>query len=313
MRSMFTKSLYFISLFLLWGCHFKDICPECDTVNEVLIKFDWSKIDFVPDGMTVLLYDTDGNLVETFSNVPSEGRIVKLKSGGYSAACYNNDTEYVQWRNLNNINTLEAYTTETDILADHSRNRSTRTSSYKVTNEKLTAMPDMLCGECLWDIDVMTKDDDVQVILFTPTLLVDVYIYEFTNISNTEHITNIRATLSGLNEGLYIADQQESTESCTMPFSGNVDETKENTITGTMVNFGFTKDKSNLLTLYLWTKGNNIKSTWDVTKAVENAPDPHYVVIIIDTPIEVSPPIEGDDGINPEVNDWIIINETIIL
>ena len=230
MKSYLIKSLCFIGLFLLWGCHFKDICPECEKETQVLIKFDWSNIDFVPDGMTVLLYDKDGSLVETFSNIPPDGRIVNIKSGGYSAACYNNDTEYIQWRNHDNINTIEAFTNETTILDEHCRDQDTRSISNKVTNDQLLAMPDLLCGECRWDIDILAADDEVQVILFTPDLLVDVYIYEFENVVNPEYITNIRATLSGINDCMYLSNPQQSTESCIMPFTGNVDETNKGTI-----------------------------------------------------------------------------------
>lgn len=303
---LYINILCFISLLALSSCHYKTICHECDAEATIMIKFDWSKIDFMPEGMTVLFYNENDELVYSFLNVSPDGRLVNLNAGKYHAVCYNNDTEYIHWRNQDNINTLEAYTNPTELKASHTR--------VKETNEILIAMPDRLCGQCRWDIEVVPEDDVNQVILFTPQLLTDTYIYKFTNVVNSQYITSIKATLSGLNNGYFIAHPDKSPGTCTMPFDGNVDKDDQKMITGNMLNFGATKGQTNNLTLYIWSKGGNIKGTWNVTNQVVEAPNPHYVVIIIDAEIVIPIPIgNGGDVIEPSVDEWIDINETVIL
>lgn len=292
---------------MVTACHFKSICPECDSTATIMIKFHWDKIDFKPEGMTVLFYNQNDELVYTFLNVPPEGRLVNLESGKYYAVCYNNDTQYIHWRGQNNINTLEAYTNETKLEADHSRTRAGK-------DEILISMPDELCGECRWDVEILANDKDEQIVWFTPELLTDTYIYKFIDITNSQYISSIRATLSGLKNGYFIAHPNKGAPACVMPFNGNVDERNRKMITGHMINFGTIEGAKNELTLYLWTSSGNFRATWDVTKQVVSAPDPHYVVIVIDTPIVIPEPI-GNDGeiIDPSVDDWIDIDEEIIL
>lgn len=289
------------------ACHFKSICPECETTATIMIKFDWSKIDFKPEGMTVLFYNQNDELVYKFLNVPPDGRLVNIESGSYYAVCYNNDTEYIQWRGEGNINTLEAYTNETELKVDHSRTRSGK-------DEVLVSMPDQLCGQCRWDVDILANDDKNQIVWFTPELLSDTYIYKFIDVTNSQYINAIKATLSGLRNGYFIAHPDKKTSICTMPFNANVDELNHRTITGHMLNFGTIPGAANVLTLYLWTTSGNFRATWDVTKQVVTAPDPHYVVIVIDDPIIIPEPIgNGGEVIDPSVDEWIDINEDIIL
>lgn len=296
-------------MLILSACHFKSICPECEVETVVMIKFDWSKVDVKPEGMTVLFYNEQDELVYSFLNVSPEGRLVNLSSGHYYAVCYNNDTESVQWRNQDNINTLEAYTTETELRAEHSR-----ASSSNKSGEVLIEMPNELYGQCRWDVVVRADDSENQIIWFVPEQLTDTYVYKFINVSNSKYITSIRATLGGLNDGYFIAHPQKASKVCTMPFDANVEEANKSVITGNMINFGYNKGQVNKLTLYIWSQGGNIRGTWDVTKQVIDAPNPHYVVIIIDSPIIVPLPIGNDgDVVNPSVDDWIDINEDIIL
>ncbi|MGL5620131.1 MAG: DUF5119 domain-containing protein, partial [Tannerellaceae bacterium] len=80
-------------LFLLFtGCKNKELCPQCEQEADVVIKFDWSDIKKKPEGMTVLFYSMENELMYTLNNVPSSGETIHINAGTYRVACYNNDT-----------------------------------------------------------------------------------------------------------------------------------------------------------------------------------------------------------------------------
>ena len=102
-----------------------------------------------------------------------------------------------------------------------------------------------------------------------------------------------------------------------MPFNNNKNETDKEAITGDMKNFGVnTDDTENILTLTIYHKGGPpIKEKINVTNQVKDAPDPYNVHIIINKDIIIPTPIvDGDkDGVDPSVEDWIDVDETIYL
>ena len=91
-----------------------------------------------------------------------------------------------------------------------------------------------------------------------------------------------------------------------MPFNDNSLTNQLQTAIGYMLNFGecFVPNNRNYLTLYIWSKGGNFRAVFDVTDQVRNAPNPKNVHIVIDTKIIVPPPIAGDDGLDPSVDEW---------
>lgn len=295
--------------FLFTGCHNKDLCPECDQETGVEVKFNWQNVKDIPEGMTVLFYSPNGDLKYTFQNIPASGRLIRIDAGTYQVACYNNDTEYVRWSGQDSISTLQVTMREGGLTEDHTR------ASTPPEIGRLVVMPDDLYGDVLHEITIKPFDPELQVILLTPQTLLDFYTYEVSNIINAKYITNIRATLSGLSEIYFLGNPEHQVKSCTMPFMGNLSEQNQEMIVGEMQNFGYFRDPStrNLLTLYLWSPGGNIMATFDVTNQVRNAPDPRNVHIIINTTITVPPPIEGDDGIDPSVDEWKDITFDIIM
>lgn len=292
----------------LTGCHNKDLCPECEQESGIEIKFDWSKVEDIPAGMTVLFYSQTGDLVYTFSDVPKDGEMIRIDAGTYQVACYNNDPEYAIWSGFNKLDSLQVTMREGELTEDHTRSKVPETG-------KLTVMPDDLCGCVRNDIVIKANDPDLQVVLLTPEPLIDIYTYEISNIENAQYITQIRATLSGLSDRYYLADPDHQEAETIMPFMGNIAEDNQKMIVGEMQNLGYFRNPSvrNYLTLYLWSPGGNIKAAFDVTEQVWNAPDPHHVNIIIHTTITITPPIEGDDGLDPSVDEWKDVNVDVIL
>ena len=286
-------------------------CLDCEKNKSIEIKFDWSKIKTTPEGMKLLIYNDKGDLAYSYNNLSPLGGKINIDAGTYTFVCYNNDSEYVQWRNQDHLSTLEAFMREGNLTEDH-----TRASSPPI-DDKLIVMPDYLCGNVQYEQHVDQCTTEKQDITLYPTELIDHYTYKIYGIIHSDRITKIRATLSGLASGLFIGNPNQQSPTCSMPFNGNVSNLDKNLIEGNMLNFGYSKNDTikNLLTLYIWSKGGNVKGTWNVTNQVRNAPDPHHVTIIIDANIILPdiPDYDVGDGFEPSVDDWININEDIDL
>ncbi|MEG2946925.1 MAG: DUF5119 domain-containing protein [Bacteroidales bacterium] len=295
-------------VFCLSGCHNKDLCQECDRESGIEIKFDWNGVTQIPDGMTVLFYNQAGELAYTFTNVPKEGEMIRIEAGSYQVACYNNDTEYARWSGFDKLDSLQVTTREGELTEDHTRTGVPETG-------KLNVMPDFLCGDVVRGTEIKANDPDIQVVLLTPKPLIDIYTYQVSNIENAQYITQIRATLSGLSDRYYLGNPDYQQAATTMPFMGNLAEGNNTTIEGEMQNLGYFRHSGvrNYLTLYLWSPGGNLRAVFDVTDQVHNAPDPHRVNIIIQTTITVPPPIAGDDGLYPSVDEWQDLYFDVIL
>ena len=301
------KLLIISSLFILLftNCKYKHL-DKCEDEGYLEVKFDWTNVTDIPTGMTTLFYSIEGNLLYQF-NIPSTGEKIKIPNGKYSVVCYNNDSEYVQWIGKDKLSTLHAITREGSLEEDHSRTKA-------VKADELFIMPDDIYGCVKFEVIVDVYGDIKDIILLKPLELVDKYTYYFYGVENSEYITQIKASLSGLAGELYMVGDNSNANTVTMAFNANVDESNGKVITGTMYNFGFHKNTKNILKIYIWSRGGNLIGEYDVTTQVEGAPNPYDVIIIIDSPIIIPPPIsEDDDSLNPSVDDWNKINEEIIL
>lgn len=285
-----------VLFFLLSGCRNKELCPQCEQETGIEIKFDWSNVSAIPEGMTVLFYNMQSELVYAFNNVAPGGETVRINAGTYQVACYNNDSEYVQWYDIPNMDSLYVETRKTDVLK----------AAGKLPEEEMVESPDFLCGNVLPKKEIVAYSATEQIVLLKPMPLLCRYSYSIGYLENAQYITKTTATLSGLSQRYYLSHPDQQHGVITMPFKENELTNQQQTAIGNMFNFGecFVFNNRNYLTLYIWSKGGNFRAVFDVTDQVRNAPDPHNVHIVIDTKIVVPPPIAGDDGLDPSVDEW---------
>ncbi|MGL4780025.1 MAG: DUF5119 domain-containing protein, partial [Bacteroidales bacterium] len=177
-KDMIGKMLIVFLVFLgLSSCHNKEICPECEKESVIKIQFNWDKVTNIPEGMTVLFYNMQNQLIYTFNNVSPDGQLIRIDAGTYKVACYNNDTEYVEWTGENNLDSLHVSTRKTDVLK----------SNLKVTNEDLVESPDFLCGSLLPEKEILAYVFYNQIVLLEPEPLLDYYSYSVSNIENGQY------------------------------------------------------------------------------------------------------------------------------
>ena len=298
---------FFMGWLFLTSCHNKYICPECDSEKGIMIKFNWDDVDQISDGMKVYFYNTSVELDYSF-NVSSMGERINIKPGTYTIFCHNNDTEYVNWRGQSNKNTIEAYTRNATLEEDHTR--------LNENTQEMVVMPDYLCGQTRYSVDIPYRYSDIFIIEMIPHELVDVYTYEVLNVINAQNITKIRATLTGVSSTLFPCNPEKEKVAATIPFMGNVSHADENLIEGKMINFGFVNkdDIRNLLTVYFWSPNGNVKATFDVTKQVQNAPNPMNVLIVVEDTIQIPKEIGNDnEGFSPNIDEWKELHSDIVL
>lgn len=294
-------------LFCCSACCNKEICPECEKETGVFIRFNWDKVEHIPEGMTVLFYDMNNKLVNTFNNIPEQGELIRIESGDYRIACYNNDTEYDQWHGQNSIDSLQVSTRESsDVLP---------VSNKSGDIPPVVSSFDFLCCDMLSHESILPKSDTTQIITLTPAPVLDKYSYEVSRIVNSQYISRIACSISGMAGSYYLAHPDQKSYTVIMPFSDNRLGNANRTILGSMLNTGFnkSKDNKNILTLYLWSPGGNYRAKFDVTDQVHNAPDPRNVHIVINTEVVIPHPIDGGEGIDPSVDKWHDLTYDVIL
>lgn len=308
-RLKFLNVLLFALILLFASCRNKDLCPECDKETGVEIKFDWKDISNIPEGMTVLFYNMQDELVYKFNNVSPQGELIRIDAGEYRVACYNNDTEYVNWSGEANFDSLQVYTRQTDI-ANYKQK-----PSDKLPEEELVKSPDFLCGSILIRKEIVPFAKYMQVVLLTPEPLLDKYSYSVSKIENGQYITKTMASLTGLSKRYYLGNSTKQNGIVTMVFDDNTLSDQTTKAIGNMLNLGYYHNalNRNYLILYLWSPGGNLRAVFDVTDQVKKAPDPHNVHIVIDTKIIVPPPIDDNEGLDPSVDEWKDIIYDVIL
>ena len=167
------KNLYkifaVIAMLATTACHNKDLCPDCEHENGVLIDFDWSNVSEAPEGMSVYFYNTLGELAYNF-NLPAEGGLVRILNGHYTIICVNNDSEYIQYKNSQTISELVGFVREGEITEEHTRS-SDENGEVTISNagsEKVYVMPDKLLRDIKSDYEVKSSRYEYQTVLLTP-------------------------------------------------------------------------------------------------------------------------------------------------
>ena len=96
---------------ILFSCEHKDLCYHHPHVAVVKLEFDWKNAPQAnPEGMCVFFYPEEGGEPVRFDFTGKTGGEIDIKVGRYKVLCYNNDTEAVQFRGMEDFNAHEGYT-----------------------------------------------------------------------------------------------------------------------------------------------------------------------------------------------------------
>ena len=320
--------LWTVVLLICVACEHKDLCYHHPHKIDIRVEFDWRNApDANPEGMCVYFYPEEGGEPRRYDFLGTRGGLITIAGGNYKVMCYNNDSESVQFRNLNSIEQHEGYTREGDILEPiygngyFSRNTP---QARGAEDERVVICPDMLWGGTALDVkitknglfyscvpeedkdNVLFVESSEQVITLYPCEQMCLYSYEIRNVENLEGASQMCATLSGMAGTQLMASCELGRESMTLPFEA-LPMRQEAKITGKFYTFGhhLQNDDPHKLVLYvIFRNGQKLYYTFDVTDQVHAATNPRRVHIIIDE-LGLPENMGGDGGgFDVAVDEW---------
>ena len=297
---------------ILTACKHRELYYEYEHIKSVRVEFDWSSAPTAePEGMRVIFYPVPGTGSGTKAIVENldgkNGGAVDVPEGTYNAVCFNNDTECIRWRGTGALETLEAYTRDADILE-------TLQGPVEVPRGENDVEPIVLAPDSMWrdrqDGIVISKADETEtVISFTPVSVVRHVTYEISGVKNSEAISNIRGSLSGVSGSLFMGSNLLASGTSTVPFDGSVDETDDTKIVGDFYFFGccderLRQESKHKFTIYCWAKDGNVLASFNVTDQLHNAENPDEIHLAMEGDIEIPAAGVGDGGFEPGVTGW---------
>ncbi len=304
---------------ILTACKHRELYYEFEHTKSVRVEFDWSAAPTAdPDGMRVIFYPVDGNARAVVENLEGKnGGAVDVPEGTYNVVCFNNDTENIRWRGTGSIETIEAFTRNTAILE-------TMQGPVDVPRGDADTEPIVLAPDRMWrdrrDGVVISKEDETEtVISFTPVSVTRHATYEISGVTNSEAITNIRGSLSGVSGSLFMGSNLLASETSTIPFDGMVDKTDDTKIIGDFYFFGccdtrLRQASRHKFTIYCWSKAGNVLASFNVTEQLHgDGTDPEEVHLVMEGNIDIPVAGVGDGGFEPGVGEWNDENEDLDL
>ena len=298
---------------VLQSCEHKELCYHHPHTKTISVAFDWRDApNASPEGMCVFFYPLEGEDTQPrrFDFSGKEGGTIDIQEGKYRVLCYNNDTEALLVRGADSFDTHEGYTREGSIFESVYGSRANQAPRAKDTeDERVVICPDMMWGCTALDVEITDtgisylcfpeseKDKwiglppitDEQVITLYPHELVCTYTYEVRNAKNLKYVTKMCGSLSSMAPSIFF--------------------------TGGFLTFGHNEKNTrhHKMVLYVWfSDGSKYYYTFDVTDQIHNAPDKRHVHIILEAP-EFPQPIANGNGFQPSVDDWLEVEESIIM
>lgn len=311
-------------LLLISSCRYKDLCydhhhdEEYNMELELELKIDLdveldvseeahTKID-TPTYMMVRFYDPlDNRLVET-EFVGPKGGPLRVSPGTYDMVVYTFDTEWTQIRGENNINTLEAFTSDITATKSSFISHFVRKGAKDVAIDPIIYTPDhLLVTRKQVEIPPFTAEKQVITIEALASTIVETYGFEVTNITGIEFISSAEAYVTNQARSTFFARGEKSQQAATIFFPLEVSR-EEGMIKTTFNTFGKLPGESQsfLHIMLTDTEGNVYTVSTDITDKFDSADH----IIVIDEPIDIPAP-EAGGGIAPTVEEWETINQDV--
>ena len=263
----------------------------------------------MPEHMKCCFFDPGtGNLSYTEFVGPNGGAI-NAATGTYNMLIYNFGTEYIQIRGENNINTMEAFTS--DITATKRMDLAKFYAPTKAEGDgELDEMPDepiiwapdhLLVAKQEVEIPEFAGESQTIVIHSAAKTIVETYSFEVKTVTGTENIKSVDAFVTNQAVSYFVGKGEANPQPATIYFPIAVD-LKKGCLYTTFNTFGKLpgESKAFLHILVQDLNGDYMPITVDITAQFEK-PDKH---IIVEEPIVVPDPESRAGGIAPTVDPW---------
>lgn len=175
--------------------------------NTFTFPYD-SLMPAVPAGLRALIYHADGT--HDTRNLSAYGGSFHVASGHHTLLFYNNDTEAIVLRDLDQPALASATTRDAARAANANTGDNT---------ERTATQPDMLYGTCLRSYN---PDSDPHVLDITMRPLVHTYAIRINFTRGAQYATLARGTLTGMAAGVRLATGTNLTETAAIAFDATL-------------------------------------------------------------------------------------------
>lgn len=295
--------LSMLLLVALNGCIQKELCygDERATVGTTYVQFNWEESESSsPKGMRVLFYPTDGGAPLSENIAGSQGGYIDIPAGSYHMVCHNNDSESILWRGEDSLSTIEAYTRSSDLV----ENITSKLYTTSTDSMPMTLAPDQMWVDTLMEVTVTSDSAAYQEIHLYPSTTTPYISFEVSVIANSQNVSLIRATLSGIAGSHFVGIDSLSATSHLHPEDAELVAPDYDTIEGDFYCFGHSMNDSttHYLTLHLWSSTSYVTRSYDVTEQLNTASDPYNIHLIIADSIDMAD--DSESGFQPSVEGW---------
>ncbi|MBQ6918076.1 MAG: DUF5119 domain-containing protein, partial [Prevotella sp.] len=232
--------------------------------------------------------------------VGTYGGALSLGPGRYTMLIYSFGTEYIQVRGENDLNTIEAFTS--DITESKLPALQKFTGATKADDPTIIYAPDHLLVT-RQEVEIPEFSGESQTITISSVVqtIVDTYIFEVHTVVGAEYIESAEAFVTNQSRSSFFGKGEISQDPVTIWFPVGVDRDKGclYTVFNTFGKLPGTSE-SYLHILVRDTGGNEYTFSVDITDQFEK-PDNH---ILIEEPVIVPEPESNAGGIAPSVDPW---------
>ena len=291
-----------LAVLSLTSCEHKDLCHDSLHVVNVKVVFDWRNAPgATPETMRLYLFPVRGGKPQAYEFTDCRGGYISVPAGRYRGLCVNSDTESVLYRGIDSFETFGAYAPD-GVLNVRS---SSAPRAEGTSGERIAKSLDLLYTDRLDDVTIELSGDNRAITLY-PGLSVCRYRVTITNVSNLKYISRdgICGALTGMSGGMLVGRNELASDPVTVPFG--MDSDGISTLTADFPVFGQNGPDGpvhKLVVYVVMSDGSRNYYTFDVTRQVDEAPDPRDVHIMLDG-LPLPKPIVNGGGFHPTVDEW---------
>ena len=306
-----------IAALLLTSCEYKDLCydhdhdPDYTAMLMLELKLDLD-VDLdvsieahtkivAPEYMKVCFYDPKSGALRYTEFVKGSSGPLHTPPGTYNMVIYSFGTEWTQIRGENDINDLEAFTSDITGTKGAALSGFTRSGEYEAPGPIIYTPDHLLVANEQVTIPVLSKENAIVTIKAHAATIVETYGFKVTNIDGVEYIASVEAFVTNQARGNFLGKGERNANPASLYFPVEVNRT-EKCLETTFNTFGKLpgESRSYLHILITGTDGTEVRVSTDITDQFEETGHE----IIIDDQIVIPKPKGEGGGIAPTVDPW---------
>ena len=300
-------TLMLLTMTLLTGCEYKDLCYDHDHSDKVYVTFDWRKAPHhTATSMTVLFYNLDKPSQQPIRyEYPLSGGTATLQPGRWKAVTYNSNTEAIRHRGQEWWDIAEVFTRQSSIEEGSQLTRGAMPQATGAEQEQVILEPDPIWGCVSEDFNLVVDGDGYNLVLM-PEYRYTTLKVKITDVPNLEYTNGVGGSISGVAASRFIASGELGQQTVTEAFPVNK---TDNTLEMSVNIFGHCPESpwnTHLLTIYaILADGSKWYYTIDVTDKIHQAVEQDDGTMEIEVSgLPIPKPIVNGSGFHPTIDTW---------